>query len=71
MNGSYWSQQGWLLYPRIKTFLHKQNSVRNGGKQKKLLREAPSYLFIYVFLNHEFHIWNIAILTDSCLSAFF
>lgn len=37
MNGSYWSQQGCLLYPRIKTFLHKQNSVRNGGKQRKLL----------------------------------
>lgn len=37
MNGSYWSQEGWLLYPRIKTFLRKQNLVRNGGKQKKLL----------------------------------
>lgn len=42
-----------------------------GMETKEILRGAPSYLFIYLFLNHEFHIWNIAILTDSCLSVLF
>lgn len=44
---------------------------KNWGKTKEIIWEAPLYLFIYLFLNHEFHIWNIAILTDSCLSLFF
>lgn len=54
-----------------KLFTQTKFSKKWGWGVKEIIQEAPSYLFIYLFPNHEFHIWNIAILTDSCLSVFF
>lgn len=33
--------------------------------------EKCLHVYLFIFLNHKFHIWNFAILTDSCLPALF